>query len=134
MQSAIGENNRLQLTGQQFPSHTGGFIDIAAPNAKVAINHRRVVESEKLFPGRCAIFLDNLNFSLDELRSQLARICDRRRTADELRIRTVELRDPSQSSKHVRKMAPEYAAISVQFIQNDIAQILEQPHPLSVVR
>ena len=43
--------------------HAGGFIDIAAPNAKIAIHHRRVVENEKLFPGWRAILLDNLHFS-----------------------------------------------------------------------
>ena len=31
-------------------------------------------------------------------------------------------------------MAPENPAIGVQFIQHDIAQVLEQPHPLGVVR
>jgi hypothetical protein len=30
-------------------------------------------------------------------------------------------------------MAPEHGAIGVHFIQHDIAQVLEQPHPLCAV-
>ena len=31
-------------------------------------------------------------------------------------------------------MAPEHAAIGVQFVQHDIAEVLEKPHPLGMVR
>src|ERR1019366_10409383 len=93
MQSAIGKNNRLQLMCKQFLGYTCGFIDVAAPNAKVTVDHRRIVENEKFFPSWRAILLDNVDFALDQLRGQLARICNRSGTADELRIRTVEARD-----------------------------------------
>src|ERR1019366_763122 len=111
MQSAIRENNRLQLACKQFLGYPRGFIDIAAPNAEVSINHRRIIENEKFFPSRCAILLDHVDFALDQLRGQLAGVCNRSGTADELRIRTVEPRDASQSSQHIRKMASEYPAI-----------------------
>ena len=97
MQSAIGENNRLQLACEQFTSYTCGFIDIAATNAKVPVDHWRVIKNKKLFPRRRAILFDHVNFVLDQLRGQLAGVCNRSGTANELRIRTVELRDASQS-------------------------------------
>src|SRR5208282_203579 len=65
MQSAIRENNRLQLACKQFLGYPRGFIDIAAPNAEVSINHRRIIENEKFFPSRCAILLDHVDFALD---------------------------------------------------------------------
>ena len=64
MQSAIGKDNRLQLAGQHFFGDACRFIDIAAPNAEVSVDHRRVVENEKLLPGRRAILLDNFDFLL----------------------------------------------------------------------
>src|SRR5581483_1058180 len=83
-------------------SHGLALLDPASANAKVPVDHRRIVENENLFPRRRAILLYNLDFPFDELRGQFAGIRNRGRAADELRIRTVELCDASQPPEHVR--------------------------------
>src|ERR1019366_5784599 len=67
VQSTIGEDNRLQLACKQFFSYPCGFIDIAASNAKVAVDHRRIVENEKFFPSRRAILFDYVDLTLNQL-------------------------------------------------------------------
>ena len=67
MQSAVGEDDRLQLAREHLFCNASRFIDIAAPNAEIAVHHRRVVENENLLPGRGAILLDNLDFLLGQL-------------------------------------------------------------------
>ena len=90
VQAAIGEDDGLQFAREEFLRHARGFVQIAAADAEVAIDHRRIVEDEKLFGGGRAVFLDHASFALDQLRGQLAGIRDRRRAADELRPRAVE--------------------------------------------
>ena len=84
--------------------------------------------------GRRAIFLDHLEIGFRQPRCQLARIRNGRRRADELRIRAVKARDAAQSAQHVGQVAAEHAAIGVQLIQHDVAQILKQPLPARVMR
>ncbi len=67
MQPAVGEDDRLQLAGKQFLGYACALIDIASPNAKVPVDHRWVVENEKLRPGRRAVLFDHFHFLFDEL-------------------------------------------------------------------
>src|SRR5437773_7911570 len=53
VQSAVGEHNRLQLAGKNLFRHSCCFIDIAAPNPEISVDHRRVVEHEKLLARGC---------------------------------------------------------------------------------
>src|SRR6266851_7310143 len=121
VQSAVGEDNRLQLAGKQFLGYSGRFIDIAPPNAEVPVDHRRIVENEMLFSSRRPILFDNPDFPFDELRCQFAGIRNRGGAADELRSRTIELSNLANVLRRLRRMATEDAAIGVQFIENDIA-------------
>ena len=58
MQAAIGENNSLQFSREKLLGYARGFIQVAAADAEVAIDHRRIVENEKFFGGGRAIFLN----------------------------------------------------------------------------
>ena len=63
-----------------------------------------------------------------------ARVGDRRRRADELRIRSVVPADAPQPAQHVAQVAAEHAAIGVQLVDDDEAQVLEQLRPPRMVR
>ena len=65
---------------------------------------------------------------------QLARVGDRRRRADEDRIRSVVPADALQPAQDVRQVAAEHAAIRVQLVDHDEAQVLEQLRPARMVR
>src|SRR5258707_6584940 len=67
MQPAVGKDNRLQLPGKQFLGYACALVDIASPNAKVPVDHRRIVENAKLLPGLRAIIFDHFHFLFDEL-------------------------------------------------------------------
>jgi hypothetical protein len=46
----------------------------------------------------------------------------------------MESRHATESPEHASQMASEHSAIRVQFIADDVAQVLEEPHPLCMVR
>ncbi len=74
------------------------------------------------------------NGAFDQLRSKFAGICNGGRAADELRRGTIKSRDAREAAQHVGQVAAENAAISVQFVEHDVAKIFEQAHPFGVVR
>ena len=51
-----------------------------------------------------------------------------------MRVRAIEARDAPQPPQHVGQVAAKHAAIGVQFVQHDVAQIFKQPLPARVVR
>src|SRR5262249_16617341 len=99
--SAICEHNRLQLSAKNLFRDPCCFIDVAAPNPKISINHRRVVENEELLARWCSVLLDNFDLFLDQLGSQFPRILNLCGTADELRIGTVEPRNALEPSEDI---------------------------------
>ncbi len=64
---------------------------------------------------------------------QFGRVRDRGRTADELRLRAVEGADAGQAPQHVGDVAAEDAAVRVQFVDDDVLEVLEETVPLVVV-
>ena len=48
-------------------------------------------------------------------------------------MRAVEGADPPQAPEHVRDIRAEHPAIRVQLVQDDVAEVLEELHPLGVV-
>ena len=134
MQTRIGKHHGLQIAFEKFLRNAAGFVDVAAANPQRAIHHRRIVKHKSFLRGGRAVGIQNLHIRLQKLAGQLARIGDRRRAANKLRIAAIKIRDAPQSPQHVAKMAAEHAAIGVQFIQHDVSQILEQPRPARVVR
>ena len=73
VQAAIGEDDGLQLSRQEFLGHARGFVEIAAADAEIAVDHRRIVEDEKFFGGGRAIFFDRCDFAFGQLRRQARR-------------------------------------------------------------
>ena len=59
---------------------------------------------------------------------------DRRRAADEDGVGAVEAADAAQAADDVGDVAAEDAAVLVQLVDDDVAQVLEELHPLGVVR
>ncbi len=64
MQPAIREDQRLQAALQKFLRDARRFADIAAPDAQVAIDHRRVVKHEIFLARGRSIFRDAIEFRL----------------------------------------------------------------------
>ncbi len=86
------------------------------------------------FCGRGAVAVQHFDIRTDQPRGEFAGIGDRRGRENELRVPAVKSRDALEPAQHVGQMAAENAAIHVQLIDHDIAQIFEQARPLRVVR
>src|SRR5262249_50705237 len=117
----------------EFLSDPGGFSHIAAPNAQVAIDHRRVVKDKEFFARWRTVFRETFKFRLGEMLCQLRLIGDGCGTRDEIWSGSVKLSDTPEASQNVGEMASKDAAISVQLVEHDVPQIFEEPGPASVV-
>ncbi|MNS86437.1 hypothetical protein D3C72_1203430 [compost metagenome] len=62
------------------------------------------------------------------------RVADGGRAQDELRLHPVERADALEPAQHVGDVAAEHAAIGVHFVDDDVAQVLEELRPLGVMR
>ena len=133
-QAALRKDNRLQVALEELAGDAAGLAQIRAPDAKLLADDRRVDEQEELFASRRAILGHELEWLLDERFSQLARIGNRRRRADERRIRAVVLADPPQPAQHIGQVAAEHSAIGMELVDHDVAKVLEQLRPARMVR
>ena len=131
-QPVVGEHQRLQIALDELQRHAPRLVDVAAPDAELPVHHRRIVEDEELLPARRAVALHQLERLAGQRLGQLARVGDRGRAADELRLRSVEFADPRQPPQQVRQVAAVHAAVIVQLIDHDVAQVFEIPRPACV--
>ena len=107
---------------------------IAAADSQLPVHHRRIVEDEIFLAAGRAVAIHQLKWRFHQRLGQLLGIRNGRRTADELRLRAIELADPLQPAHHVRQMAAVNAAIIMQFVDHHVAQVLETFRPLGVMR
>ena len=133
-QAVVGEDECLSTALQKRLRHASRFVDVAPPDAELLVHHRRVVEDEIPLSAGRAILVDQRELFFDKVLGEFQRIGDRCRAADDARLRTVERGDSLEPSQDVREMASEHAAIGVQFVDDDVSQVLEVPCPASVMR
>ena len=134
VQPAVGEDDRLQIAFQKLLRDPQGFVDVAAADAKIAVDHRWVVEDEEFFSGGRAARVQHVHLCFQQARGQLARIGDGRGGANELGPGAIEARDASQTPQNVTEVAAENPAVSVQLVEHDVAEVLEQSRPAGVMR
>ena len=93
-----------------------------------------LTKTKNFSPRGAPLSRHELEGPLGQALGQLAWIGNRRRRADDLRIGAVVPRDPAQPPQHVAQVAAEHAAIRVQFVDDDEAEVLEQLRPARMVR
>ena len=131
---ALREHDHLQALVQELEGHRPRLRDVRPADAELPVHDRRVHEDEPLLAARRAALLDQLERPFGEALRQLHRVGDRRRRADERRRRPVVLAHAAQPPEHVPQVAAEHAAVRVQLVDDDVAQVLEELGPLRVVR
>ena len=109
-------------------------LEIRAADAELMVDDRRVDEDEELLAARRAALVDELERLLGEPLGELARVGNRRRRAEKDRVRSVVPADAAQPPQHVAQVAAEDAAIGVQLVDDDVAQVFEQLRPARMVR
>ena len=133
-QAAVGEHQRLLAAVEQLPRDAPRLVQISAADAQRAVHHRRVVKHHEFLTRRRTVVVHQVERQTRKRFRQLLRIGDGRRAANELRRRSVKFANAFQAPQQIRQMAAVHAAIGVQLIDHDIAQILESLGPLGVVR
>ena len=133
-ETALREDDDLQPAAEELAGHAARFGEVRAADAELAIHDRRIDEDEELLAARGAALGDVRERPLRQPLGQLPRIGNRRRRADELRIRTVVTGDAPEPPEHVAQMTAEHAAIGVQLVDHDVAQVLEQLRPARMMR
>ena len=114
--------------------HVPGRVEGRLADAELAVHDRRVVDREVPLPAGGAAPVHQRHLALGEGLGQLPRVADRGRGADELRPRAVELAEPPQPPEDVRDVRAVDPAQAVQLVHHHVAQVLEELHPLRVVR
>ena len=78
--------------------------------------------------------IDEFERLLGERFGEFPRVRDGGGAADELRIRAVEFADAAQAAEHVGEVAAVDAAVVVQLVDDEVAEVLERLRPVRVVR
>ena len=110
------------------------LLQVGPADPELGVDDRRIVEDDDLLAGRRAVLDDQAHGRPDEPFRELLGVGDRGRRADELGSRSVVPADPLEPAEHVGEMAAEDTAVRVELVDDDVAQILEEPDPLRVVR
>ena len=98
------------------------------------IQQRGVHQQHVALAGRRPVPGQDFDRPSDQGFGQLTGVPDRGRAADDHRVAAVVGTDPHEASEHVGDMSTEHAAIGVQFVDDDVAELLEQLEPLRVMR
>ncbi len=132
-QPALREDDRRHLGPEQADGELGRLAEVGRPDPQLGIDDGRVVAHEGLVAGRRPALGDLLDRLAGDATGQLAGVGDGRRGHDELGRRSVVRTDALEPAQDVGEVRAEDAAIGVQLVDDDVAQVLEQRRPLRVV-
>ena len=127
------EDDRLAPGPQEGQGPALGEGHRRAAGAALGMEDRRIDEDDVALAGRGAVPVDEPDRPAGEHRGELGRVPDRRRAADDDRVAAVVGADPEQPAQDVGDVAAEHAAVGVQLVDDDVAELLEQLEPLGVV-
>ena len=77
---------------------------------------------------------DDRDVHAEQRLRELARVRDRRRREQELRLGAVDAREPAQPAQDVPDVRAEHAAVDVRLVDDDVAEVREHVSPAVVVR
>ena len=128
-----GEDDRLDVLGLQLREHLGGGARHAAADAELGVHDLGVVEPDEALAAGRAVVVDEVDRAAGERGGVRGGVGDGGRAADEDGVAAVEAADALQPPQHVGDVRAEDASIAVQLVDDDVAQVLEEPHPLRMV-
>ncbi len=132
--ATLREEDQLQVVLEELERDPSRFREIRTANPEFRVDDRRVDEEKELLTARGAAPLHERETPAGQTLRELSRVRDRRRGADEDRIRAIVPADALEPPEDVREMAPKHATIRVQLVDDDEPEILEQLGPARMVR
>ncbi len=133
-ETAPGEDDELKIPLQEFRGDAAGFAQVRPADAELMIDDRRIDEDEEFLAAGRAAAIDELEGLLGKAFGELLRVRDRRRRAQEHRIRAVVPADAAEPPEHVAEVAAEDAPIRVELVDDHVPEILEQLRPPGMMR
>ena len=127
------EDDRLAARADERQRPTLGMRQRRAARARGGVEQRRVDEEHVSRARGRPVPVDEPRCPPGQLCRQLRRVPDRRRGADDDRVRAVVGTQPEQPPQDVRDVAPEHAPIGMQLVDDDHPDLLEELEPLGVM-
>ena len=132
--AALREADRAQPARHEPRHQERRFGERAGANAELGIEERRVPEDDVALRPGGRVALDDGRRAAGQRERELARVRDRGRGEQELRLGAVGPGQPAQAPEHVPDVRAEDAAIDVRLVDDDVAQVVEHVAPAVVVR
>ena len=131
---ALGEAERAQAARDEVGQQPRRLAERARSQAELLVGQRRVPERDRPLGARRAVVADHRRLRADQRARQLARVGDRGRGEQELRLGAVDARQPPQPAQDVRDVRAEDAAVDVRLVHDHVREVREHVAPAVVVR
>ena len=115
-EAVVGEDEGLLATGDEFGGDAAGLVEVAAADAELAVDDRRVVENKVLLAGGGTVFVNQMELFAGQGFGQRAGIGDGGRAADELGIGAVEGADAFEAADEVGEVGAVDTAVVMEFV------------------
>ena len=130
----LREADRPQAALDEVGEEPRASAERARAQAELLVEERRVPERDRPLRMRRGVLADDGRLDAEQRLDELARVGDRRRGEQELRLGAVDRRGAAQAAQNVRDVRPEDAAVDVRLVHDHVAEVLEDVAPAVVVR
>ena len=128
------EGDHARAGQHGLAGHVGRFCERAAAGALVGVFERRVPEDDGALVARGAVVFHSRERQADQPLGESLGLGDRRRGEHEPRRGAVGGAEPPQAPHDLGDVRAEHAAIDVRFVDDDVAQVMEELGPALVRR
>ena len=132
--AALGKADGPQTSADEARQEQRRLAERARPLAEVRVEKRRVPERDRPFRARRRVVLHDRRVLARKRMRELTRIRDRRGGEQELRLGSVDPREPTQPAQDVRDVRAEDTAIDVRLVDDDELEVVQEVAPEVVPR
>ena len=132
--AALREAERAQPARDELGHQPRGLAEGAGAKPELHVDQRRVPERDRPLGARRGVVAEHGHVDAQQRARQLAGVRDRRRGEEELRVGSVDPRDPAEAAEDVADVRAEDAAVDVRLVDDDVGQVREHVSPAVVVR
>ena len=132
--AALREADRPQTARRERGEEPRSVAERARAQPELGVEQRRVPDDDLALGLGGGVRVDDGGGLARQLERELARVRDRCRCEQELRLGVVDPREPPQPPQDVRDVGAEHAAVHVRLVDDDVAQVREDVAPAVVVR
>jgi hypothetical protein len=126
---ALCEADRAEAATDEAGEQPRRLPERARPQTELGVEERWVPERDRPLGTRRRVVLDDHRLLARQRLRELARVRDRGRREQELRLGAVDPREPPQPAEDVRDVRAEDAAVDVRLVHDHEAEVVEEVAP-----